>query len=118
MKIFHGLNICDKKKGNNLLIIFNTIKIVFFILISTIKNFFVMRLFLFLFFGIFVGLFVSWPGLLMLENWKCFNQIIARSAEDKISLKAAMEISPSYVLKRKHRKTASKIRIVADACFR
>ena len=89
-----------------------------FILISTIKNFFVMRLFLFLFFGIFVGLFVSWPGLLMLENWKCFNQIIARSAEDKISLKAALEISPSYFLKAKNKKMTSKVRIVADACFR
>jgi len=91
---------------------------VFFILISTIKNFFVMRLFLFLFFGIFAGLFISWPGLLMLENWKCFNQIITKSAEDKISLKAALEISPSYFLKAKNKKTTSKIRIVADACFR
>ena len=77
-----------------------------------------MRLFLFLFFGIFVGLFISWPGLLMLENWKCFNQIIARSAEDKISLKAALEISPSYFLKAKNKKMTSKIRIVADACLR
>ena len=77
-----------------------------------------MRLFLFLFFGIFVGLFISWPGLLMLENWKCFNQIIAKSAEDRISLKAALEISPSYFLKDKNKKKTSKIRIVADACFR
>ncbi len=77
-----------------------------------------MRLFFFLFFGIFAGLYLSWPGLLILENWKCFNDIIAKSAEDKISLKAAMEISPSYLLKRKNRNTASKIRIVADACFR
>ena len=77
-----------------------------------------MRLFLFLFFGIFVGLFISWPGLLMLENWKCFNQIIARSAEDKISLIAALEISPSYFLKANNKKKTSKIRIVADACFR
>ena len=77
-----------------------------------------MKFFLFIFFGIFLGLYLSWPGLLVPENWKCFNQIIAKSAEDKISLRAAMEISPSYVLKRKNRKTASKIRIVADACFR
>jgi len=42
----------------------------------------------------------------------------AKSAEDKISLKAALEISPSYFLKAKNKKTASKIRIVADACFR
>ena len=89
-----------------------------FILISKMKNLFVMKLFLFLFFGIFLGLFLSWPGLLIPENWKCFNEIIAKSAEDKISFKAALEISPSYLLKRKNKKTSSKIRIVADACFR
>ena len=77
-----------------------------------------MRLFLFLFFGIFVGLYLSWPGILMPENWNCFNQIIAQSADDKISFKAALEISPSYLLKGKNKKTSSKIRIVADACFR
>ena len=77
-----------------------------------------MRFFLFLFFGIFLGLYLSWPGLVIPENWKCFNNIIAKSTEDKISLKVAMEISPNYVLKRKNRKTASKVRIVADACFR
>jgi len=39
-----------------------------------------MRFFLFLFLGIFVGLYLSWPGLLIQENWQCFNQIIAKSA--------------------------------------
>ena len=77
-----------------------------------------MRLFFFLFCGILSGLYLSWPGLVIPENWKCFKDIIAKSTEDKISLKAAMEISPSYVLKRKNRKPAAKIRIVADACFR
>ena len=77
-----------------------------------------MRLLFFLFCGIFAGLYLSWPGLVLLDNWKCFNQIIAKSAEDKISLKAALEISPSYFLKAKNKKTISKIRIVADACFR
>ena len=77
-----------------------------------------MRLFLFLFCGIFAGLYLSWPGLLIPANWKCFNEIISNSAEDKISLKAVLEISPSYLLKGKNRNTFSKIRIVADACFR
>ena len=77
-----------------------------------------MRFFLFLFFGVFTGLYLSWPGLLLPENWKCFNDIIVKSAEDKISIKAALEISPSYLLKAKKKRTASKIRIVADACFR
>jgi len=77
-----------------------------------------MRFFLFLTSGIFVGLYLSWPGLIMPENWKCFNDILSKSAEDKISLKAALEISPSYLLEGKNKKKASKIRIVADACFR
>ena len=51
-------------------------------------------------------------------NWKCFNEIIAKSAEDKISFRAALEISPSYFLEAKNKSTSSKIRIVADACFR
>ena len=72
----------------------------------------------FLIFGIFLGLYLSWPCLVIPENWKFFNQIIAKSAKDKISLKAALEISPSYFLKAKNKKTTSKIRIVADACFR
>ena len=88
------------------------------ILICKIKLLFGMRFFLFLFFGIFTGLYLSWPGLVILENWKCFNDIIVKSAEDKISLKAALEISPSYLLKGKNKKKASKLRIVADACFR
>jgi len=119
MKIFRGLNICDKNKGNNLLIIFPIqLKYCFLFKLVKLKILFVMRLFLFLFFGIFVGLYLSWPGLVIPENWKCFNQIIAKSAEDKISLKAVLEISPSYFLKAKNKKTTSKIRIVADACFR
>ena len=77
-----------------------------------------MRFLGFIFLGIFAGLYLSWPGILVLGNWKCFNEIIAKSAEGKISFKAALEISPSYLLKSKNKKTFSKIRIVADACFR
>ena len=77
-----------------------------------------MRFFGLIIFGIFAGLCLSCPGLVIPENWKCFNQIISKSAEDKISLKAALEISPSYLLKGNNKKTTSKLRIIADACFR
>ena len=77
-----------------------------------------MRFFGLIFLGIFAGLYLSWPGILIPGNWKCFNEIIAKSAEDKISLKAALEISPNYFLKAKNKKKTSKIRIVADAGFR
>ena len=63
---------------------------------------------MFLFLGIFVGLYLSWPGLLIPENWKCFKDVIAKSAEDKISLKAALEIPPNYFLKAKNKKTTFK----------
>ena len=77
-----------------------------------------MRSFLILFSGIFAGLYLSWPGIVISKNWKCFNDIVAKSAEEKISLKAALEVSPSYLIYRKNKNMTSKIRIVADACFR
>ena len=88
-----------------------------FILFNHIK-FLNMRSFLFLFSGIFVGLYLSWPGILISKNWKCFNEIIEKSSEDKISIKAVLEVSPSYLIKRKNKNITSKIRVVADACFR
>ena len=77
-----------------------------------------MRYFLFLFLGIFAGLYLSWPGILTLKNWRCFNEVIGKSVEDKISIKALLEISPSYFIKSKNKSMPSRIRIVADACFR
>ena len=77
-----------------------------------------MRYFLLLFSGIFVGLYISWPGILISKNWKCFNEIIDKSAEDKISIKEVLEVSPSYLIKGKNKNISSKIRVVADACFR
>ena len=77
-----------------------------------------MRSFLLLFSGIFAGLYLSWPGILISKNWKCFNEIIEKSAADKISIKAVLEVSPSYIINGKNKKLTSKIRIVADACFR
>ena len=77
-----------------------------------------MRSFLFLFIGIFAGLYLSWPGILISKNWKCFNEIIEKSSRDKISIRAVLEVSPSYLIKGKNKNMTSKIRVVADACFR
>jgi len=77
-----------------------------------------MRSFLFLFSGFFLGLYMSWPGIIIAKNWKCFNKIIEKSAEDKISIKAVLEVSPSYLIKHKNKNMISGIRFVADACFR
>ena len=77
-----------------------------------------MRFFLFLFSGIFIGLYLSWPGIVVSKNCKCFNDILKNIAEDKISIKAVLEISPSYFLKSKNKNMPSRMRIIADACFR
>ena len=76
-----------------------------------------MRSFLLLFSGVFAGLYLSWPGIVISNNWRCFNDIIAKLNDDKISIKAALEVSPSYLIKSR-KNTPSKVRIVADACFR
>ena len=77
-----------------------------------------MRSFFILFSGIFAGLYLSWPGIIISKNWKCFNDIIAKLSEDKISFKVVLEISPSYLIKSNNKSMLSKIRIVSDACFR
>ena len=77
-----------------------------------------MKSFLFLFSGIIAGLYLSWPGLVISRNWRCFIDVVEKSADDKISLKAVMEVSPSYLIKKKEKNLQSKLRIVADACFR
>jgi len=69
-------------------------------------------------FGVFLGFWVSWPGIIMPNNWKCFKNIIARSNDEKISLKAVLAVSPNYLLKLKNNNFSSKARIVSDACFR
>ena len=71
-----------------------------------------------LFSGLFIGLFTSWPGILIPNNWKCFKDIIDKASKDQISLKAALSISPNYLLKRKDNTKIARLRIVGDACFR
>ena len=68
--------------------------------------------------GLFIGLFASWPGIFIPNNWKCFRDIIDKSSKDQISLKAALAISPNYILKGKDNTKVAKLRVVSDACFR
>ena len=75
--------------------------------------------FLFLLFsGLFLGLWVSWPGIVNPNNWKCLRDIIDKSAKEQISLKATLALSPNFLLKGKRNNKITKLRIVSDACFR
>ena len=71
-----------------------------------------------LFSGLVLGLWVAWPGIVIPNNWKCFRDIIEKSSKEQISFKAALAISPNYLLKGKRKSKNSKIRVVFDACFR
>ena len=74
---------------------------------------------LFLFFpGLVLGLWAAWPGIVIPNNWRCFRDIIVKSSNKQISLKAALAVSPNYLLKGKSKNNNSKIRVVFDACFR
>ena len=75
--------------------------------------------FLFLIFsGCFLGLWIAWPGIIFPNNWKCFGDIIDKSKKEQVSLRAALAVSPNYLLKGKSNNNLSKLRIVCDACFR
>ncbi len=77
-----------------------------------------MKSFYILLLGLFIGLCASWPGIVIPNNWKCFKDIIDKSTKEQISLKAALALSPNYLLKRNNNSKTSKLRIISDACFR
>ena len=77
-----------------------------------------MKISIFLFSGLFIGLWISWPGILVPKNWKCFKDIIYKTTKQQISLKAALSVSPKYLFNVKNNKKTSKLRFVSDACFR
>ena len=68
--------------------------------------------------GVFLGSWVSWPGITSPEKWECFIKIINDSRQDKLSLKAALSISPKFLLMSDSMDYFSKLRFVSDACFR
>tara|TARA_Y100000991_G_scaffold159070_1_gene121466 strand:- start:342 stop:575 length:234 start_codon:yes stop_codon:yes gene_type:complete len=71
-----------------------------------------------IFSGLVLGLWAAWPGVIIPNNWKCFRDIIVKSSNEQISFKAALALSPNYLLKGKRKNNNSKIRVVFDACFR
>ena len=77
-----------------------------------------MKYYLCLISGFVFGIWVSWPGIFVYENWQCFLEIIEKSKKDKLSLRVAFAVSPKFILRGKSKDNASKLRIVSDACFR
>ena len=74
--------------------------------------------FLFLLLGLVLSLNPVWQDIFVSNNLKCFRDIINKSTNEQISLRATLAVSPNYLLKRKNNKRISKLRVVSDACFR
>ena len=53
----------------------------------------------FLFSGLLIGLWAAWPGIVNLNNWKCFRDIINKSTNEQMSLKFSVAFSLNYFLK-------------------
>ena len=76
-----------------------------------------MKSLLLLFLDLFMGLWKTWPWIVNPNNWKCFEDIINNSTKEKISLRATLDVSSNYLLKRKNKTKISKLRLVSDSCF-
>ena len=76
-----------------------------------------MKGFFFFLFGIFLGSWISWPGITSPENWKCFIKIINDSKQDKLSLKVAFSLTPKFLLNSYSMDYFSKLTIVSYDWF-
>ena len=79
--------------------------------------------------GIFIGVWIIWPGVTTTKGWKCAKDIALNS--DKVSsdsqdplqsirrkLKVTSALSPKTLLRSENLGKMDKVRILGDACFR
>ena len=75
--------------------------------------------FIFFFFGLLAGIIFIWPGILKVENRKCFFKIIKDGSDGKVSIETILSIEPNYLLKINNTKNKyKKILLIGDQCFR
>ena len=81
-----------------------------------INNFFYA---LFFFTGLSLGILLIWPGILKVQNRRCFFDILQDGSDGKVSIGTILSIEPNSLLKIKNAKTKySKILLIGDQCFR
>ena len=69
--------------------------------------------------GFSFGILLIWPGILKLENQKCFINIIKDGTDGDISIGTILTIDPSYLIKINNAKSKYiKILLIGDQCFR
>jgi hypothetical protein len=73
----------------------------------------------FFFTGLSIGVILIWPGILKIENRKCFLKIIKDGSDGKVTIGTIFSIEPNYLLKIKSEDNMYiKILLVGDQCFR
>ncbi len=81
------------------------------------KNIFVNALFFLG--GLSAGIILIWPGILKVENRRCFLNILKDGSDGKVSLGTILAIEPSYLIKINNAKTKYlKLLLIGDQCFR
>ena len=81
------------------------------------RNYFVNALFLFT--GLSIGIILIWPGILKVENRRCFIKIIKDGSDGKVSFGTILSIEPNYLLKINNAENKYiKILLIGDQCFR
>ena len=74
---------------------------------------------LYFFSGFSIGIILIWPGVLKLENRKCFLKIIKDGSDGKVSIGTVLSIEPNRLLKIKNTKNIyNKVLLIGDQCFR
>ena len=87
------------------------------------------RNFFFIFFGLFSGLWLVWPGIVSNKGWKCATDIALNVDKKPIDsqsflkgmqrkLKLTTSLSPKTLLRSDNLGPMEKFRVVGDACFR
>ncbi len=72
----------------------------------------------FLLLGVFSGLWISWPGLLVIDNYSCARELIVKSRKNQSDIRSFLSIPPKYLLRNKKITKLDEIRLLADTCFR
>ena len=74
---------------------------------------------LYFFSGFIIGVILIWPGILNLENRKCFLKIIKDGSDGKVTVSTILSIDPNSLVKINNaNSTYLKILRIGDYCFR
>ena len=69
--------------------------------------------------GFSAGVILIWPGILTIDNRKCFFDILKDGSDGKVSLGTILSIEPNYLLKINKAETRyKKLLLIGDQCFR